>query len=101
MEMRTLLRWYNMNKNKLHPLVLTTYFHIAFEAIHPFIDGNGRTGRLLLNFILHKNNYPMINIPNKKKLEYYRCLEEAQQKNNLRDFIKFLLQILNEKETLV
>ena len=44
-EMRTLLVWYTKNKNKIHPLVLAAYFHAGFESIHPFVDGNGRTGR--------------------------------------------------------
>jgi Fic family protein len=99
MEMRSLLRWYNSNKKKLHPLILASYFHAAFEAIHPFVDGNGRTGRLLLNFILHKYSYPMIDIPNDQKLIYYDCLEEAQQKHMLKKFVLFLynLMISNEK----
>ncbi len=93
-EMRALLRWYNTNKEKLHPLILAAHFHIAFEAIHPFIDGNGRTGRLLLNFILHKKNFPMISIPNKRKLDYYTYLELAQQKNDAKPFVDFLYYLL-------
>jgi Fic family protein len=92
-EMRRLLVWYTRNKNKLHPLILAGYFHAAFESIHPFVDGNGRTGRLLLNFILHKHNFPMINIPNSRKLEYYSCLEESR-KGNLKKFIIFLFDII-------
>ncbi|MDP3728224.1 MAG: Fic family protein [bacterium] len=98
MEMRNLLRWYTLNKNFLHPLILAAYFHAAFEAIHPFVDGNGRTGRLLLNFILSKNAFPMLVIPNKRKLEYYDCLEQAQQKNNLKPFIKFLYELLIKEQ---
>ncbi len=101
MEMRSLIRWYNSNKNKLHPLILASYFHVAFESIHPFVDGNGRTGRLLLNFILNKNNFPMINIPNKIKLEYYGCLEEAQSKNNLNPFIQFIYSLIIKDEILI
>ncbi|MFH1972505.1 MAG: Fic family protein [archaeon] len=101
MEMRTLIRWYNSNKNKLHPLILAGYFHVAFEAIHPFVDGNGRTGRLLLNFILHNKGFPMIDIPNKRKLEYYNCLEEAQKKNNLKKFVKFLYSLIIKNEHLI
>lgn len=92
-EMRSLLRWYNKNKKELHPLILSVYFHAAFENIHPFVDGNGRTGRLLINFILHKNGFPMVNIPNKDKLEYYGCLDEAR-KGNLRKFVKFLYGLI-------
>lgn len=100
-EMRTLLRWYNANKKKLHPLILAAYFHIAFEAIHPFVDGNGRTGRLLLNFILHKHKIPMIDVPNKIKLEYYKCLELAQVKNDLSKFITFLYNLLVKSENYI
>jgi Fic family protein len=98
MEIRSLLRWYNSNKKKLHPLIITAYFHAAFEAIHPFVDGNGRTGRLLLNFILHKYHFPMIDIPNSKKLKYYECLEDAQQKNKLKKFVSFLYHLMIDNE---
>lgn len=97
-QMATLLRWYSINKKKLHPLVLASHFHTEFERIHPFVDGNGRVGRLLMNFILYKNKYPMINIPKKGKFQYYEVLQNAQHKGNLRDFVKFLLNILKKEE---
>ncbi len=55
------------------------------------------TGRLLMNFILHKNGFPMINIPNLKKTKYYDCLQEAQIKGNLEPMIKFLFELLQEQ----
>jgi len=97
-EMKALLAWYSKNKNKLHPLILAAYFHSAFEMIHPFIDGNGRVGRLLMNLILHKNNYPMINIPNARKYLYYKALEEAQLKGDLRPFLELLIKLLKEEK---
>jgi len=97
-EMANLLRWYSKNKKALHPLVLAAYFHAAFETIHPFVDGNGRTGRLLMNFILHKNDLPMINILNSRKLKYYECLEKAQLKGNLEPLIKFLFGLIIEQK---
>jgi len=93
-----LLKWYSVNKNKLHPLVLASYFHTEFEKIHPFVDGNGRVGRLLMNFILYKNKFPMINIPKKRKFKYYEVLQNAQYKNNLRGFVKFLINILKREK---
>ena len=84
----------------MHPLVTAAYFHAAFEAIHPFVDGNGRVGRLIMNFILHKNDYPMINIPNSEKIKYYKALETAQLKGNLRPFIELLLNLLNDDKIL-
>lgn len=94
--MTSLLTWYSKNKKILHPLVLASCFHTEFEKIHPFIDGNGRVGRLLMNFILHKNKYPMINIPNAIKHKYYDALERAQTKNNLRPFVKLMIEILKD-----
>ena len=96
-EMASLLSWYTKNKNKTHPLVLSAYFHSAFETIHPFVDGNGRVGRLLMNFILHKKGYPMINIPNQRKHEYYNALEFSQLKGDLRPLVKFLIELIKEE----
>mgnify|MGYP001590781365 CR=1 FL=1 len=97
-EMASLLSWYSKNKKILHPLTLAAYFHSAFETIHPFADGNGRVGRLLMNLILRRNKYPMINIPNKKKHIYYKALEESQLKGNLRNLVKFLFDLLKEEK---
>ena len=96
-EMGSLLSWYSKNKKVLHPLILAAYFHSAFETIHPFVDGNGRVGRLLMNFILRKHKYPMINIQNKKKHIYYKSLEDAQLKGDLRNLVKFLFDLLKEE----
>jgi Fic family protein len=97
-DMQTLLSWYTRNKNKLHPIVQTTYFHVGFELIHPFVDGNGRVGRLLLNFILHKNGYPMVNIPNIQRNRYYAVLNEAQVTGNLRPFLEFIIELLRKNK---
>lgn len=97
-EMASLLRWYSRNKKKLHPMVVASYFHSAFESIHPFVDGNGRVGRLLMNFILHKNRLPMVNIPNKQRKTYYKTLQESQLKGNLKPFVKFILDLLRRAD---
>ncbi|MCK5309882.1 MAG: Fic family protein [Thermoplasmata archaeon] len=96
--MRDLLTWYSKNKKKAHPLVAAIYFHVGFEIVHPFIDGNGRVGRILMNFILHKNGYPMVNIPNKEKNRYYKALQEAQMEGNLRPFIDMMLELMKESD---
>jgi Fic family protein len=64
------------------------------------VDGNGRVGRLLMNFILHKNGFPMVNIPNSRKLEYYDCLEKAQGNGDLRPFIKFIYDLMMDSDLL-
>ena len=80
-DMDLLLKFYYENKNKLHPLVLAVIFHHKFEKIHPFMDGNGRTGRMLLNYILLRNNYPPLIILNKERREYLDVLRKVDKIN--------------------
>ena len=80
-DMDLLLKFYYENKNKLHPLVLAVIFHHKFEKIHPFMDGNGRTGRMLLNYILLRNNYPPLIILNKERREYLDVLKKVDKIN--------------------
>ncbi len=74
-EMDKLFEWYEKNKNELHPLELATNFHAKFEEIHPFSDGNGRVGRILLNSILIENKYPPIIIRKTTRVAYLKCLK--------------------------
>ena len=75
-DMDILLAWYKRNMEK-HPLILATIFHHKFEKIHPFMDGNGRTGRMLLNYILLKHSYPPLIIHKKTRNEYLDALQKA------------------------
>ncbi len=74
-EINKLIFWYETNKNKIHPLRLATEFHARFESIHPFDDGNGRTGRILLNAILFEHNYPPLIIRKTARIAYFSSLE--------------------------
>ncbi len=67
-------------------------FHADFEKIHPFIDGNGRTGRLFLNLELMKNGYPITIIRNEDREEYYNVLEAAQTNSDYSLIINFMKQ---------
>lgn len=78
-DMNLLLKWYKKNKDKLHPLVLAALFHHKFEKIHPFMDGNGRTGRILLNYLLIRENYPPLIIRNKFRSKYLDSLDQADK----------------------
>ncbi|MBU2562449.1 MAG: Fic family protein [Nanoarchaeota archaeon] len=84
--------WHKENNEKFKPLVLASILHNQFEHIHPFQDGNGRVGRLLLNYILIKNNYPPINIMLEDRAEYYRTLQEYSKKDNLKPTLNFLIK---------
>jgi Fic family protein len=87
-----LIKWYDKNKKEFKPLILAAIIHNQFEHIHPFQDGNGRVGRLLLNFILLINKYPPINILLHNRREYYETLQEYSKENNLKPTIKFLIK---------
>ena len=85
--MKKLLEWYGQNKGKLHPFILASVFHIQFEMIHPFQDGNGRVGRLIMNHILKKNEYMPLTIMEKTKQNYYRAIENQ----SLQQFLLYAL----------
>ena len=80
-------------------LVLAAIIHNQFEHIHPFQDGNGRVGRLLLNYVLLQNRYPPINILLEDRLQYYKTLQEYSKNQNLKPTIKFLVEQYNKMTT--
>lgn len=71
-------------------LVAAAYFHAKFENIHPFSDGNGRVGRLLMNYILLIHNHPPITIHEEDRKDYYNALEKFDEELNLNSLIDFL-----------
>ena len=75
--MNELIKFYKSNKNKMHPVELAARMHHKFESIHPFGDGNGRIGRLIMNHILWWQGYPMLIIEYKKRSSYYRALQKG------------------------
>ena len=99
-EMEDFFIWYDLNKNQLHPIVLAAELHERLVTIHPFIDGNGRTSRLLMNLVLLQHGYIIANIKGDydNRMAYYSALETAQTKGNKEDFLVFIAQI--EKESL-
>ena len=99
-EMEDYFIWYETHKNRLHPIVLAAEMHEKLVTIHPFIDGNGRTSRLVMNLILLQHGYVIANIKGdyETRMKYYDALETAQTKGNNQDFLLFVATI--EKECL-
>ena len=83
-------RWYG--KNKLHPVELAATAHLKFVTIHPFGDGNGRISRLIMNFILNRTGYPMMDISYAGRNSYYNALERSQTKKDGRIFLQWFVK---------
>ena len=90
--LREFFKWFEKNKEKTHPVELAALVHLKFVTIHPFGDGNGRISRLLMNFVLNKHGYPMLDIPYKGRAGYYGSLERAQVKGNDNIFLQWFLR---------
>ena len=79
--MEQLIGEYKEQSNDMHVVEKVSLFHLKFKSIHPFIDGNGRTGRLILNLELMKEGYPRINIKFKDRRKYYDCFTDYHKNN--------------------
>ena len=72
-------------------------FHLEFEGIHPFIDGNGRTGRLVLNLDLIRNGYPPINVKFTERKRYYEAFDAFYRDNDASKMITLIAEYVNER----
>ncbi|MGV3612036.1 MAG: Fic family protein [Fluviicola sp.] len=92
--------WYERNRLSLHPVVLAAEMHERLVTIHPFIDGNGRTSRLIMNMILLQSGFVIANIKgdNTSRYSYYEALDEVQTSGNKDAFIRFIAEV--EKQSL-
>lgn len=82
---------------KRHPLENAAVFHLDFEGIHPFIDGNGRTGRLLLNLMLMQQGYPPIDVKFVDRKRYYACFESYYRDKTAAPMVKMVCEYLEER----
>ena len=78
--------------DEFHPLIRCALLHGEFVFIHPFVDGNGRTARLLMNFGAMKSGYLPIIIKNKSRIKYYDALDKAHATRDYTDFIKIIVK---------
>ena len=88
--LKELVLWHQKHKRRYPPLLLAAVVHNQFEHIHPFQDGNGRVGRLLLNYILLKHNYPPVNIKLKARARYYKALRQFDKTGDIKPTLRFL-----------
>ncbi|MFY1027221.1 Fic family protein [Actinobacillus seminis] len=94
-EMQSLIEKYQQKLIALHPIEAISWLHLAFKSIHPFIDGNGRTGRLLINFELLKHGYLPVDIKFTHRANYYQCFGDFHK--NQQD-ISSLVELISQYE---
>jgi len=84
-------------KTKRHVIENAALFHLDFEGIHPFIDGNGRTGRLMLNLMLMQEDYPPINVKFTDRQRYYACFDSYYKNNDPTPMVTMIAEYLEER----
>lgn len=89
-KMEAMINWYKNESSHLNAIERGAMLHAIFVGIHPFIDGNGRTARLLLNLELMKDGYPPVIIKVENRLAYYEALDEAHTTQDYKDFISLV-----------
>lgn len=92
---RNLIYWYKEHKKEYHPFELAVIFSTKLVSIHPFVDGNGRISRLLMNFILQRNKFPWINVYTKQRAEYLKVVRKGNDEEYVL-IINFMLETLKE-----
>ncbi len=95
-EMAGFIRWYQKSASVMHPVELAARVHCDFVKIHPFVDGNGRTSRLLMNVELMKAGYPASVVPVSRRLEYYSFLDKAHTSHDYEPFTSLIAEIAEQ-----
>ena len=89
-ELNNFLKWYNLENRRLHPIELASLIHLKLISIQPFTDGNSRLSRLLMNWVLWKKNYPLIDIPIEDIENYYNALDKYQIEKQEKPFVDYI-----------
>ena len=95
-QMENLVAEFSINK-KMHPIERAALFHLKFEGIHPFVDGNGRTGRLILNLMLMQAGYPPVNVKYSDRKRYYEAFDSYYRDSDKSIFIYLIGELLKEQ----
>jgi Fic family protein len=95
-KMAQFVNWYNSEAGQLHPIERAAKVHADFVSIHPFIDGNGRTSRLLMNLELMKAGYPPCVIKVENRLAYYDALDQWMAHGKTEPFIQLVADAVLE-----
>ena len=95
-QMENLVAEFAANK-KMHPIERAAIFHLKFEGIHPFVDGNGRTGRLILNLMLMQAGYPPINVKYSDRKRYYEMFDCYYRDNDQNPAISLVVENIKEQ----
>lgn len=97
-EMRKLFQWYYFDRKKLHPIELGAILHNKLVRLHPFSDGNGRTSRVVMNWILMKNQFPMFYLELRDKIHYYDAIEKGD-KGKDETIVHYIASVLMQQYT--
>lgn len=87
------------SQSRLHPIEGAALFHLQFEGIHPFIDGNGRTGRLIMNLFLMQSGYPPINVKFTDRKRYYEAFDSYYRDNDDSAMVRMVATYVEERLT--
>lgn len=95
-QMTDFVSWYEREAMKMHPVERATRVHGEFVKIHPFVDGSGRTSRLLMNLELMKAGFPAAVLPVSRRLEYYEALDSAHCTGEYAPFVKLIGEVVEQ-----
>ncbi len=95
-KMQAFIAWYKTDAMQMHPIERAARVHVDFVGIHPFVDGNGRTSRLLMNLELMKSGFPPAVLKVEDRLAYYKALDLAHTTGNYDPFIKIICNVVEK-----
>jgi len=86
--------FFDLLANEPEPAIRAVLGHFMFVYIHPYVDGNGRIGRFLMNLFMASGGYPWTIVPLAKRADYMSSLEAASTQGNIKPFASFLAQLV-------